>query len=91
MSFPNGSGFRPYDPGPGDRVETCWRVIAGPIGMLITCAIYRTAPQGVELRVSYSGQCLLHAQLVADTEAARGLAHEWLLAARISGGFQGLS
>ena len=72
------------------RRETCWRVVVGPDGYMLSCGIYDTHTPAVELRVSSSANQRLHSQLLSDTESARALAQQWLELARASGGLTAL-
>lgn len=56
-------------------LETCWR-LRGPSGRVLTCAVYRIAAPGVEVRVGYSDDDVVRTQLVAEIGVARDLAEE---------------
>jgi hypothetical protein len=60
------------------RRETCWRVIEGPSGRLVVCAIYETPTAMWELRLSYAADQTLRTELLADAESARVRAQQWL-------------
>ena len=59
------------------RRETCWRVIEGPTGRLVVCAIYETTGADFELRMGYIDQTL-RADLLPTPESARARAEQWL-------------
>jgi len=61
--------------------ETCWRVIDGPSGRLVVCAIYETPDVALELRVDHDHRTVRSA-LLTDSRAARTLAQQWLDAIR---------
>jgi hypothetical protein len=65
--------------------ETCWRVVEGTSGHLVTCAVYDTGDGGFELRVGRSAERILRAEKVADIRAARARATQWLVACRAAG------
>jgi hypothetical protein len=67
------------------RRETCWRVIEGPSGRLVVCAIYGTASGICELRLSYSADQTLRTERLADAELARFRAQQWLSTFRAAG------
>ena len=64
--------------------ETCWRVIEGPSGRLVICAIYETAGADFELRMGYIDQTL-RADLLPNPESARARAEQWLEVLRDAG------
>ena len=67
------------------RRETCWRVVEGPTGRLVVCAIYETPSAGLELRVGYAPDRPLRSERLGDLEAARERASQWLGAFRTAG------
>jgi hypothetical protein len=67
------------------RRETCWRVIEGPSGRLVVCAIYESARAPCELRVSYAADEILRTKDLADAEWARVQARQWLSTFRVAG------
>jgi hypothetical protein len=73
------------------RGETCWRVIEGPSGRLVVCAIYKTTDANVELRVSYAADQALRSERLADAESARMRARQWLSTVRATGSVNSIS
>jgi hypothetical protein len=67
------------------RREMCWRVIEGPSGRLVVCAIYETASAICELRVSYAADQALRTESLANAESARIRAQQWLRTFRAAG------
>lgn len=67
------------------RQETCWRVVEGSSGRLVFCAIYESTDAGVELRIGYASDRILHTERLADVAAARARAEHWLCALRAAG------
>jgi hypothetical protein len=67
------------------RREMCWRVIEGPSGRLVVCAIYETASAICELRVNYAADQTLRTERLADAESARIRAQQWLATFRDAG------
>ncbi len=67
---------------PSEPVEVCWRVIEDSTTRILTCAIFRRSPHGVEIRVGYFGGMPLYSQMVADIGSARVLAQDWRDAVR---------
>jgi hypothetical protein len=65
--------------------ETCWRVVEGPSGRLVVCAIYETATADFELRVGYAADRPFHIHRLADAESARARARQWLSVLRAAG------
>lgn len=67
------------------RRETCWRVVEGPSGRVVVCAIYETASAGLELPVGYGSDHTIRSERLADAASARARAEQWLKAFRIVG------
>jgi hypothetical protein len=65
-----------------ERLETCWRVVEGSTTRILTCSVFDVFTAGVELRVGYFLDAPLHSEMVADIQAARALAQNWLTAMR---------
>ena len=65
--------------------EICWRVVEGPSGRLVVCAIYEHEDVGVELRVGYATDRTVRSERIADPGSARVRAEEWLDAFRAAG------
>ena len=65
--------------------ETCWRVVEGPSGRLVVCAIYATESGDFELRVGYAADQAFRTRHVADAQSARLHAGQWLDLLRAAG------
>jgi hypothetical protein len=65
-----------------EHLETCWRVVEGSTSRILTCSVFSASTSGVELRVGYVIDVPLHSETVADIDAARALAQNWLNALR---------
>jgi hypothetical protein len=65
--------------------ETCWRVVEGPSGRLVVCAIYATEIGDFELRVGYAADQAFRSQRLADAQTARTRAGQWLNVLRAAG------
>jgi hypothetical protein len=71
-------------------IELCWRLLMGPSGRILSCGIYRTMADYIEVRCGYSDLHLVRSQLVGDIEAGRTLADEWREAIRAMGSCEDL-
>ena len=61
-----------------ELVEIAWRVLSPRGGTITTCALYRVAGRGVEVRSYHGGEDdLLGSHRVVDIRTARQLAGEW--------------
>jgi hypothetical protein len=65
--------------------ETCWRVVEGPSGRLVVCAIYATERGDFELRVGYAADRAFRTHRLADAQSARARAGQWLDLLRAAG------
>ena len=65
--------------------ETCWRVVEGPSGRLVVCAIYETETGDFELHVGYVDEQAFRIHRLADAESARARAGQWLSVLRAAG------
>jgi hypothetical protein len=64
--------------------ETCWRVVEGPSGRLVVCALYECADARVELQIADADH-IIRSEYLADAISARVRAVEWLTAFRAAG------
>ena len=65
-----------------EHLETCWRVVEGSTTRILTCSVFNVSTSGLELRVGYLLDVPLYSETVADVDAARALAQNWLKALR---------
>jgi hypothetical protein len=63
-------------------LETYWRVVEGSTTRILTCSVFNVSTSGLELRVGYMLDVPIHSESVADVQAARALAQNWLNAMR---------
>jgi hypothetical protein len=68
----------------GPSREICWRVVDGPSGRVVVCAVYEIADAGIELRVGYVDR-VLRSERFTDVMSARTRAEEWLKSVRGAG------
>jgi hypothetical protein len=72
---------RPDPPAP-TLIESCWRVLLAPSGLIVTCGLYRDSLHRLEVRVGYSELELLESRVVTDADEGRRMAAAWLDALR---------
>ena len=71
--------------------EVCWRVIEGPSGRLVVCAIYENTNADFELRVGYASDHTVRSEYLPDRAGARVRAEQWLGDFRAAGSLGPLS
>jgi len=69
---------------PSEPVEVCWQVFEASSTRILTCAVFAGFTSGVELRVGFFVDSLLHSRMMPDNESARALAQNWLDAMRLA-------
>jgi len=56
--------------------------VEGSTTRILTCSVFNVSTSGLELRVGYLLDVPLYSETVADVDAARALAQNWLKALR---------
>ena len=72
----NAGAAKVNEPPVPEPFEVCWE-LRSPSGRVITCAIYRDAAPGIDVRCTFSEDDVVRSQRCAEIGTARELADEW--------------